>query len=207
MQPPTKVKPRSLARSPLSPLGRGGDSLLGSQPPAFGPRRRENGPRGGPRAGVFPQGYALSLPRLSSVTSIREIRRQGQHFPIALMEAALGRGLGLPVTVYPYQSIEEEQTAQFLSEEIAYYLERRVPFRRIKQALMRELQKRYIEGVRVSCSGRVGGRSKKAQRAREESFQWGQTSSHVFSSKLSFASRSALTPFGKVGIKVWICYR
>lgn len=207
MRPPAGVKPRSLAGSPLSRLGRRGESLLGRQAPAFGPRNIENGPIGRPRAGAFPQGYALSLPRLSSVTSIREIRRQGHHSSIALMEAALGRGLGLPVTMYPYQSIEEEQTAQFLSGEIAYYLERRVPFRRIKQALMRELQKRYIEGVRVSCSGRVGGRSKKAQRAREESFQWGQTSSHVFSSKLSFASRSALTPFGKVGIKVWICYR
>ncbi|BDA51712.1 Ribosomal protein S3 (mitochondrion) [Coccomyxa sp. Obi] len=139
--------------------------------------------------------------------SIREIRRGDAHSSICFMEIALGRGLGISTTIYPYKSIEEEQTAQFLSEEIAYYLERRIPFRRIKQALIRELQKKYIEGIKVSCSGRVGGRSKKAQRSREESFQWGQTSSHVFSSKLSFASRSALTPFGKVGIKVWICYK
>lgn len=139
--------------------------------------------------------------------SIREIRREDVHSSIYFMEIALGRGLGISTTIYPYKSMEEEQTAQFLSEEIAYYLERRIPFRRIKQALIRELQKKYIEGIKVSCSGRVGGRSKKAQRSREESFQWGQTSSHVFSSKLSFASRSALTPFGKVGIKVWICYK
>lgn len=138
---------------------------------------------------------------------IREIRKQDQHFSISLMETLLGRELGVSLIMYPYKSIEEEQTAQFLSEEIAYYLERRVPFRRIKQTLMREVERKYIEGVRVSCSGRVGGRSKKAQRAREESFQWGQTSSHVFSSKLCFASRSALTPFGKIGIKVWICYK
>ncbi len=139
--------------------------------------------------------------------SIREIRREEVDSSVHFMEIALGRGLGVSTTIYPYKSIEEEQTAQFLSEEIAYYLERRIPFRRIKQALIRELQKKYIEGIKVSCSGRVGGRSKKAQRSREESFQWGQTSSHVFSSKLSFASRSALTPFGKVGIKVWICYK
>ena len=138
---------------------------------------------------------------------MKEIRREDAHSSIYFMEIALGRGLGVSTTIYPYKSIEEEQTAQFLSEEIAYYLERRIPFRRIKQALMRELEKKYIEGIKVSCSGRVGGRSKKAQRSREGSFQWGQTSSHVFSSKLSFASRSALTPFGKVGIKVWICYK
>lgn len=138
---------------------------------------------------------------------IREIRREDVQSSLYLMEIALGRGLGISTRIYPYKSIEEEQTAQFLSEEIAYYLERRIPFRRIKQSLIREVQKKYIEGIKVSCSGRVGGRSKKAQRSREESFQWGQTSSHVFSSKLSFASRSALTPFGKVGIKVWICYK
>lgn len=205
-----EVEPRSSAGSflPLHckamqlPKG-GGESALkrGARP-----LRGHNGEKelgGGSRAGLIPRLSSVSSPR----SSIREIRRQGHHFSISLMEAVLSRGLGLPVMMYPYKSIEEEQTAQFLSEEIAYYLERRVPFRRIKQALMREIEKRYIEGVKVSCSGRVGGRSKKAQRAREESFQWGQTSSHVFSSKLCFASRSALTPFGKVGIKVWICYK
>jgi hypothetical protein len=149
-----------------------------------------------------------SIPPLNPANfSMREIRRRAGNSSMFLMETAMGVGLGASATVYPYKSTEEEQTAQFLSEEITYYLERRVPFRRIKQVLMRELQKGYVEGMRVSCSGRVGGRSKKAQRARQESFQWGQTSSHIFSSKLSFASRSALTPFGKVGIKVWVCYK
>lgn len=149
-----------------------------------------------------------SVPPLNPASfSIREIRRRDGNPSMCLMEAAVGVGLGASATVYPYRSRSEEQTAQFLSEEIAHYLERRVPFRRIKQVLMRELQKGCVEGMRVSCSGRVGGRSKKAQRARQEGFQWGQTSSHIFSSKLSFASRSALTPFGKVGIKVWVCYK
>ena len=184
----------------LSPLALA-PSVAGRRPPAPGPCEQKRGLRERPHTG----------PMLAPVSwlrsSIREIRKQGNHSSISTMEAVLGRGLGLSVAMYPYKSMEEEQTARFLSEEIAYYLERRVPFRRIKQALMRELQKRYIEGVKVSCSGRVGGRSKKAQRSREEGFQWGQTSSHVFSSKLGFASRSALTPFGKVGIKVWICYK
>jgi small subunit ribosomal protein S3 len=64
-----------------------------------------------------------------------------------------------------------------------------------------------MEGFRITYSGRLGGRSKKAQRSRQKTFQWGKTSSHVFSSKLSFASKSALTKFGKVGIKVWVCYK
>jgi hypothetical protein len=133
--------------------------------------------------------------------------RKKNHLHIAYLESMLDESLSSPTALYLYNSVHETQSADFVSNEIAYYLERRVPFRRIKQLLLRELQISYIEGVRIICSGRVGGRSKKAQRARGERFQWGQTSSHVFSSKLSFASRSALTPFGKIGIKVWVCYK
>lgn len=133
--------------------------------------------------------------------------RRRDHIYVNLLESTIEKGVGCSTSLCFYKSTEDGQAASFLSEEIAYYLERRVPFRRIKQLLLRELRTDYIEGVRVNCSGRVGGRSKKAQRARGERFQWGQTSSHVFSSRLSFASRSALTPFGKVGIKVWICYK
>jgi ribosomal protein S3 len=137
----------------------------------------------------------------------KELLRRRRQLRLTCIELSLCNGLTSSVTLYLYKSVREEQTAQFLSGEIAFYLERRVPFRRLKQFLIRDLQNSQIEGVRVRCSGRVGGRSKKAQRAKEEGFQWGQTSSHVFSSRLSFNSRSALTPLGKVGIKVWVCFK
>ena len=143
----------------------------------------------------------------TSFPSYQLANRKKDHIHLIHLESIISKGLASPTTLHFYKSADETQAAHFMSDQIAYYLERRVPFRRIKQLLLRELKTCYIEGVRVICSGRVGGRSKKAQRARGERFQWGQTSSHVFSSKLSFSSRSALTPFGKVGIKVWICYK
>ena len=153
------------------------------------------------------QGVQKSYPRHQQNLSPKLPIRRKDHIYANLLESTIEKGVGCPISLCFYKSTEDGQAASFLSEEIAYYLERRVPFRRIKQLLLRELRTDYIEGVRVNCSGRVGGRSKKAQRARGEKFQWGQTSSHVFSSRLSFASRSALTSFGKVGIKVWICYK
>lgn len=141
------------------------------------------------------------------MTREKELSRRGRQLRLAYMELTLSRSLQTSTALYLYRSTQEDQTAQFLAGEIAFYLERRVPFRRIKQVLMRDLQRDYIEGIRVRCSGRAGGRSKKAQRAKEDGFQWGQTSSHVFSSKLSFDSRSALTPLGKIGIKVWVCFK
>ena len=102
----------------------------------------------------------------------------------------------------------EWQHAGYLADEIIFFLEKRIPFRRIKMKLIKQLaQVDRIQGLRIVCSGRVGGKSKKAQRAKVESMKYGETSLHVFSSQIDFAARTALTGFGSVGIKVWICYK
>jgi ribosomal protein S3 len=107
----------------------------------------------------------------------------------------------------PIKVTEDYKSALFLAEEIVYYLERRVSFRKIKYKLFREIKNSpLVKGIRIVCSGRLGGRSKKAQRAKIDSFKYGQTSLHVFSSYLDFALKTAKTRFGTMGIKVWICY-
>ena len=95
----------------------------------------------------------------------------------------------------------------FIASGVVSSLQERVPFRRLKHRLIREISENpTIKGVRITCSGRVAARSKKAQKARTESIQWGETSLHVFSELVHFASKSAQTAFGKIGVKVWICY-
>lgn len=107
----------------------------------------------------------------------------------------------------PFGVSQDWQSAGFLADEIVYFLERRVTFRRLKGKIIKNLSKNSnIRGVRISCSGRVGGKSKKAQRAKTECIKYGQTSRHTFSSQIDFAARTARTRFGSVGIKVWICY-
>ena len=121
---------------------------------------------------------------------------------------------GSPVWVDSWRAKWESQAPAFLAMEIAFLLEKRVSFRRIKSFLIRTLEENKngrwnrVQGIRVSCAGRVGGGSgKKAQRAKTESFQWGETSLHVFSEKVDFSQKVAVTVFGLVGVKVWICYR
>ncbi len=107
-----------------------------------------------------------------------------------------------------FRALTEKQSALFLVQEIIHYLERKVPFRRIKTQILREIPRyKRIKGIRITCSGRVGGRSKKAQRSKTQSAKIGQTSLGVFSSKIDFACRSAYTRFGLIGVKVWICYQ
>ena len=125
---------------------------------------------------------------------------------LSYIEYILSTDLGSNVRVLSWKTKNEKKSALFIVEQIIYFLQKRVPFGKIKQQLWRELKIKYMRGFRITYSGRLGGRSKKAQRSRQKTFQWGKTSSHVFSSKLSFASKSALTKFGKVGIKVWVCY-
>ena len=106
-----------------------------------------------------------------------------------------------------FRTLIEKQSASFIVEEIVHYLERKIPFRRIKTQILKEIpQYTNIKGIRIKCSGRVGGRSKKAQRSKTQSVKIGQTSLGVFSSKIDFACKSAYTRFGLIGIKVWVCY-
>lgn len=107
-----------------------------------------------------------------------------------------------------FRTLIEKQSALFLVQEIIHYLERKVPFRRIKTQILRDIPHyKNIKGVRIKCSGRVGGRSKKAQRSKTQSVKIGQTSLGVFSSKIDFACKSAYTRFGLIGVKVWVCYQ
>ncbi len=126
---------------------------------------------------------------------------------ISYIEYILSSQLKSNVRLFSWKTRDEKKSALFIVEQIVYFLEKRVPFSRIKQQMSRELNLESMKGIRVTYSGRLGGRSKKAQRSRQKTFQWGQTSSHVFKSKLSFASKHALTIFGKIGLKVWVCYR
>ena len=118
-----------------------------------------------------------------------------------------------PGSVSLWSSNWESQHADFLAQEITEALIRRVSFRTIKMQILKEIEENYkkqwgaVKGLRVTCAGRGGSLSKKAQRAQTLRFHWGQTSLHTFSEKIGFSKRSALTSFGKTGVKVWICYK
>ena len=123
------------------------------------------------------------------------------------IQCFLGSQFNINTEFLPFAVSQDWQSAGFLADEIVYFLERRVAFRRLKHKIIKKFtENSNIRGVRISCSGRVGGKSKKAQRAKTECVKYGQTSRHTFSSRIDFAVRTARTIFGSVGIKVWICY-
>jgi small subunit ribosomal protein S3 len=93
-----------------------------------------------------------------------------------------------------------ELNAQLVGEGIAVQLEKRIGFRRaMKQAVTRTMRA-GAEGVKISCSGRLGG----AEIARTEWYSEGKVPLHTLRADIEYGFAEANTTYGKIGVKVWI---
>lgn len=100
------------------------------------------------------------------------------------------------------------QNVEFCLYSIALLYKRRYSFTRIKEYILSRLANSEIVcGARIISNGRLGGRSKSAMRAKKQCAYFGKTPISMFSSRLAFAQTDVNTSFGKIGIKLWICYK
>jgi small subunit ribosomal protein S3 len=94
-----------------------------------------------------------------------------------------------------------EMDAAIVADTIARQIENRINYKRaIKMAIASSLRM-GAEGIKVKVGGRLGG----AEIARSEEIKQGRTPLHTFRMDIDYASIFALTVYGKIGIKVWIC--
>jgi len=94
-----------------------------------------------------------------------------------------------------------ELDATIVGDNIARQIENRINYKRaIKMAIASSLRM-GAEGIKVKVSGRLGG----AEIARTEEIKQGRVPLHTFRMDIDYASVHALTVYGKIGIKVWIC--
>ncbi|HLQ99047.1 MAG TPA: 30S ribosomal protein S3 [Sphingobacterium sp.] len=94
-----------------------------------------------------------------------------------------------------------ELDAKLVAEGIAKQLEARISFRRAMKTSIASTMRMGAEGMRVMCSGRLGG----AEMARVEQYKEGRVPLHTFRADIDYALAEALTTYGKIGVKVWIC--
>jgi len=94
-----------------------------------------------------------------------------------------------------------ELDAYLVGENIAQQLERKVSFRRAIKRAIQSTMRMGAEGIRIQCSGRLGG----AEMARVESAREGRVPLHTLRADIDYASVTANTSYGCIGIKVWIC--
>jgi len=93
-----------------------------------------------------------------------------------------------------------EVEAKLVAENIASQLEKRVSFRRAMKKGVQSSMRLGAKGVKILCSGRLGG----AEIARNEKYHEGSVPLHTLRSDIDYATAEAETTYGIVGIKVWI---
>lgn len=94
-----------------------------------------------------------------------------------------------------------ELDAYLVAENIANQLAGRVSFRRAMKMAITAAMRMGAEGIRIMCSGRLGG----AEMARTEQYKEGKIPLHTLRSDIDYALGRAETIYGSIGIKVWIC--
>jgi len=94
-----------------------------------------------------------------------------------------------------------ETDAAIVGETICKQLEARVNFRRAVKMAIASTMRMGVEGIKVKCSGRLGG----AEMARSEEYKEGRTPLHTFRADIDYAHKEANTIYGIIGVKVWIC--
>lgn len=96
-----------------------------------------------------------------------------------------------------------ELDAQLVAENLARQLEQRVAFRRVIKKAVASSMRMGAEGIRIVCAGRIGGAE---MSRRERSEPAGRVPLHTLRADIDYATATAFTMSGTVGVKVWICH-
>jgi len=103
-----------------------------------------------------------------------------------------------------YLNIQEvrkaELDATLVAENVAAQLERRVAFRRAMKRAVQSAMRLGAEGIRINCTGRLGG----AEIARMEWYREGRVPLHTLRADIDYGVATAFTTYGTCGVKVWI---
>ena len=94
-----------------------------------------------------------------------------------------------------------ELDAMIVGETIARQIEGRVSYKRAIKMAISTAMRMGAEGIKIKAGGRLNG----SEIARSEEFKQGRTPLHTFRMDIDYASVYAMTVYGKIGLKVWIC--
>jgi len=119
---------------------------------------------------------------------------------IEKLRAELEAMVGRPVVVNVIEIKNPDINAQLVAESISAQLEKRVSFRRAMKLAIGRSMRLGVKGIKVSCSGRLGG----AEIARSEHYHEGTIPLQTLRADIDYGFWEANTTYGKIGVKVWI---
>ncbi len=93
-----------------------------------------------------------------------------------------------------------EVDAQLVADNVAHQLTQRISFRRALKRAVQSAMRMGAQGIKIRAGGRLGG----AEIARSESYHEGRVPLHTLRADIDYATATAKTTFGTIGVKVWI---
>ncbi|BBK43936.1 30S ribosomal protein S3 [Allostella vacuolata] len=112
----------------------------------------------------------------------------------------LGKMTSSEVSLNIVEIRKPEIDAKLIADNIAQQLERRVAFRRAMKRAVQSAMRLGAQGIRINCSGRLGG----AEIARMEWYREGRVPLHTLRADVDFGMGTAKTTYGTCGVKVWV---
>jgi len=88
-----------------------------------------------------------------------------------------------------------------ISENIAFQLEKRISTKRAMKKSMQQAMDGGAEGIKIRCRGRLDG----SEMSRRETYMIGRVPLHTLRADIDYGFSEALTTYGLIGIKVWVC--
>ena len=119
---------------------------------------------------------------------------------IEKLRLELARRTGSDVSLNILEIRKPEIDAKLIAENIASQLERRVAFRRAMKRAVQSAMRLGAQGIRINCSGRLGG----AEIARLEWYREGRVPLHTLRADIDYGTATAKTTYGTCGVKVWV---
>jgi small subunit ribosomal protein S3 len=119
---------------------------------------------------------------------------------IEKLRADLAKMTGSEVHLNIVEIRKPEIDAKLVAENIAQQLERRVAFRRAMKRAVQSAMRLGAQGIRITCSGRLGG----AEIARTEWYREGRVPLHTLRADIDYGEATAKTTYGTCGVKVWV---
>lgn len=119
---------------------------------------------------------------------------------VEALRRELNRITGKQIQVNINEIKRPELDAKLVAQSIAEQLENRVSFRRAMKRALTSAMRSGAQGVKVQCSGRLGG----AEMSRSEHYSDGRVPLHTLRADIDYGFHEAKTTFGRIGVKVWI---
>ena len=155
-----------------------------------------------PKAGVSK--IVIERPAKKAVITIHTARpgvvigKKGAD--IDVLKKELSKVMNCEVQVNLSEIRKPEIDARLVAESIAQQMERRVGYKRAMKRAIQSAMRLGAEGIRIVCSGRLGG----AEIARKEEYREGRVPLHTIRADVDYGTATAFTTYGTCGVKVWI---